>query len=1364
MNKIFLLVLMCAVMNAVAQDIPKTPKDDPQARYEFEVLRLRNPVSKQMPENMRFRELNFSRALSDQVRTEGTPSTWAHRGPFNVGGRTRALAVDVNTEMTILAGGVSGGVWKSTNQGASWTKTTSPGDLQSATAIAQDTRAGQTDIWYYATGEKRGNSARGFGAPFSGSGIFKSTDGGNSWNLLPNTSDGLPQDDSDDFDYNHELVVNPINGDVYVANEGGIYRSQNGGTSFSLVLNDASKGWSDVAISPTGIIYAAIDDVGVWMSLSGDANSWAEISAGTGITKVNGERKELAISASNENIVYLLMEDDTRSFTRNPDTPQEEFVAGHALWRYDKSIDTWEDRSENIPLLAGLTGDFTSQGGYDLLIKVRPTDENFVVIGGTNLFKSTDGFVTSFNTPSSNNPNWIGGYTASNGSYGLYPNHHPDQHAFVFLSDNKALSGNDGGVQLTSDVTSSSVSWSWLNNGYLTTQSYAVSVGPGDQIMSGFQDNSTWLTTSTSPTFTWTDQFGGDGAYNAFSADGTIRFMSSQNANIYRVNYGTADSHSPTGFTSFAPDAGYSSALFIAPFYLDPQNDELFYLGGDFDFYVNNQASTGSGSIGWSSVPIDNSGAFTEIGVTNFNQVLVGTHIGEIFRVTDPGGSAVVEEITGSNFPSAYVSGIASNPFNANEILVSFSNYEVQSLFHTANGGVNWTHVSGNLEEDESGSGDGPSVRFAAIVGNGDKYFAATSTGLYTTTVINGSSTNWTREDEAGIGNVVVEHLASRTDGLIVAGTHANGIYSSNVDIQNVLANDLAVTNISEPIDGILGVESVRATVINVGSSTQTTFNLSLFINNNLVVTDPVTVSLPGLESYEHTFTQNFDFSSSGTYDIRVKVDLPGDSNSSNDEYTEPVETIETLSSFPYTESFESNEHGWTSSGTWELGSPSTQLLSGASQGAQAWATDLDGDYDNSELAQLESPLFNFSNLTSPVISFDINYSTETNFDGAVFGYRTNSIDAYTVIFDNSNTTNWYSGAADVFGHDAWQGSTSGSYTNASVEVSNLAGNNGVQFALIFKSDETITEEGIAFDNFRIFENTSPSDIQLTSSQIDENEPAGTVVGILSALDGDDIAHTFTLVSGDGDTDNANFDVVGTELRSITPFNFEVQETHAIRLRAEDDDQNSIEEEVIISIVDDPDDEPTDISLSSMSILENEIVGTTVGTLSTTDLDDSQHTYSFLDVGNVSNESFSIDDNSLKSAEVFDFETETSYIIRVQTMDDDGNEFAKLLSIEILNDESDDPLAINTLTENGISVFPNPVKNRLNLDMVNDYFGQVKISVFSIEGSQTIVERIVNKTGYSMKGLFDLNTLSKGLYILRFEMGDKVLTGKIIKD
>jgi hypothetical protein len=133
--------------------------DNPEGRVEQEFMMLRDPVTNKVPADIFRLKLEFAKNLPQKEVTvydrnsKSTKSiTWTERGPNNIGGRTRALAIDTRTNtspnITILAGGVSGGIWKSTDDGSTWTEKTTPGQLHNATCIVQDTRSGHEDTWY----------------------------------------------------------------------------------------------------------------------------------------------------------------------------------------------------------------------------------------------------------------------------------------------------------------------------------------------------------------------------------------------------------------------------------------------------------------------------------------------------------------------------------------------------------------------------------------------------------------------------------------------------------------------------------------------------------------------------------------------------------------------------------------------------------------------------------------------------------------------------------------------------------------------------------------------------------------------------------------------------------------------------------------------------------------------------------------------------------------------------------------------------------------------------------------------------------------------------------------------------------------
>jgi hypothetical protein len=197
--------------------------------------------------------------------------------------------------------------------------------------------------------------------------------------------------------------------------------------------------------------------------------------------------------------------------------------------------------------------------------------------------------------------------------------------------------------------------------------------------------------------------------------------------------------------------------------------------------------------------------------------------------------------------------------------------------------------------------------------------------------------------------------------------------------------------------------------------------------------------------------------------------------------------------------------------------------------------------------------------------------------------------------------------------------------------------------------------------------NVAPTDITVTPDSVSENQPPNTTVGVLTATDpnaGD--THTFALVAGAGNGDNAKFNVLGNTLRTSMSLNFEAQSSYSIRVRATDQGGLSFEEVLTIAAAN-VNEAPTDISLSSQSVPENQPVGTLVGAFATADQDaGGSYTYSLVaGTGSTGNASFTVVGNTLRTAAVFDFETQSSYSIRVRTTDQGGLTFEEVFTITV---------------------------------------------------------------------------------------------------
>jgi photosystem II stability/assembly factor-like uncharacterized protein len=784
----------------------------------WELMRLRDPATGRIPDGIRDAEVAFSagipsrESLAFRKGSSMLDYDWRRQGPFQIGGRTRGMAIDIDDENVIMAGGVSGGLWRSIDGGTSWTRTTAPSELQSVSSIVQDLRPGKRDVWYFGTGELVGASQSAPGAYFHGDGVYRSTDRGLSWTPLASTHSSVPQRFDKVFDHVWRLALDSSNqsqDEVYAALLGTITRSTNGGTTWSEVLggnaNSYTGYYTDVAVDPSGAVYATISSdgrtKGIWRSATGTgfkAITPAEFPA-------DYKRTVIAIAPSNPNIVYFLSETPGRGLLGRNFRGDSSWTS---LWRYTwlsgdgtGAGGEWVDLSANLPKIGGSFGDMFTQGSYDMLVEVSPDDPQTLVVGGTNLYLSTNGFTSPGDT------RWIGGYHNivfdSTVIVDLeYPNHHPDLHLARFSRTvpGRLFTASDGGVHRTDDYLRDSVVWTSLNNGYHTTQFYSLSIDhgtPGSRLLvGGLQDNGTWRTTSDDPTGAWRVTGTGDGSFTHVADGGRTLYVSKQLGKVYRVELDEAGNESAS--TRVDP-LGVKDYLFINPFVVDPLDPYRMYLAGGSALWMNSDlraiplASTQPATANWSKVEssqLADTVRISALGVSTAvpaHLLYYGTSYGALYKVDMSGATpGTPVAVTGTAFPkNGYVNDIAVDPLDGNHLIVVFSNYEVLSLFETTDGGASWTSVGGNLEQNKTtGAGNGPSCRSAMILHrpDGDVYLVGTSTGLYSTNRLNGASTVWIREGETAIGNLVVEVIDARqSDGFVAIGTHGGGVFTTTV-------------------------------------------------------------------------------------------------------------------------------------------------------------------------------------------------------------------------------------------------------------------------------------------------------------------------------------------------------------------------------------------------------------------------------------------------------------------------------------------------------------------------------------------------------------------------------------------------------
>lgn len=519
------------------------------------------------------------------MSTAAVPSlVWDEIGPDNVGGRTRALLVDKNNSNRIYAGGVAGGLWISTDGGSSWNKYSDALDNMCVSAICQ---AANGDI-YFGTGE--GLYANyGFGAGgFPGGGIWKSTDGGNTFNLLPGTSPSNINNPIADWLHINKLAAHPTDPNkILAATNRGVRMTTDGGTTWSnpITVNPSSatpviSEGHDIDIAKDGSLYLASLNGKVYMSTTGDYQTWSSISTGgTSLPMSGASRIDLDISPDNSNFIYA---------------SAAKTGAARLLNIYlstDKGA-TWTVIGPGGTLTFDPFG-AQGQGDYDNVIAVVPGSNSLkAIVGGVELWKWE---ANTSSTPT------VGQWTRIAVESPDIPQNpfyvHADKHAIAFVPNqpNVFYIGTDGGVFKTIDGGNL---WLPCNKGYNVTQFYSVAFkahgedpygNPGSLVMGGAQDNGTqFIDGNGNSVFSSFEVTGGDGGYVAMSSLNPQAIFST-------IYYGQTfrssnDGSSMAGFynsrINAIPNLGsdWSAANFVTP--IDLWESAIDYTFPDSVMYV----------------------------------------------------------------------------------------------------------------------------------------------------------------------------------------------------------------------------------------------------------------------------------------------------------------------------------------------------------------------------------------------------------------------------------------------------------------------------------------------------------------------------------------------------------------------------------------------------------------------------------------------------------------------------------------------------------------------------------------------------------------------------------------------------------
>jgi PKD repeat protein len=995
--------------------IPEKTRADLAFALEFE--KTKDPATGTVPKE----RLLAAKAYADQLRASNKVNValavdWVERGPTNVGGRTRAILIDPNdvTGNTVFVGSVGGGLFKCTNAGSAsptWTPVNDFLGNLAITSIVAD--PSNPLVMYFSTGEGYGNSDA-----TRGLGIFKSVDGGANWAQLASTNIGT-------FAFTQRLAVNAT-GIVFAATAtGGLQRSTNGGTSWAKVLGTglgitgagSNIAW-DVEVAANGDIYGSLNG-----SIHKSTNAGATFAAAMALPFA-AARIEIACAPSDANYAYVTIENGS-------------VVAGIA-----KTVNggtSWVAATKPADADPGIpAGDYSrSQAWYDLTITVDPLNRDRIWTGGVDAFVSANGGTTWQQVS-----HWYGGFG--------FQYMHADQHIMAYQpgSSTVAYFGHDGGITRTANANAGIPTVTTINNGYNVTQFYSCAMTPTvltDYFLAGAQDNGSQQFTNGGLNAT-VEVTGGDGSFCHIDQDQSQFQWTSYVFNDYfRSTDGGA---SWTNVTHSA-----SSGRFINPSDYDNVNNRMYAARSTNQYVRWDNPQTGA-TFAQVAVPTF-SGQVSAVTVSpnTANRVFFGTGSGTLTRCDNAHtGAPTATSITGAGMPgSGYVSCIEVETGDDNHLLCCFSNYGVNSIWESVNGGTSWTSVEGNMP-------DMP-VRWLLFNPNDDtQALAATELGVWYTDQLNGASTVWV-PGNSGLANVRTEMMQMRTsDKLVVAATHGRGLYTSDV-----FTNPTALFHADKEIT------YVGKTVQFTDDSYRSTSWSWNFGDGSPLST---------LQHPTHVYT------GSGKYDVTLTIN-GGASTLTKTAYVQILPDRGT----PYLTTdggnFEVNVFDFgpnNLSGTpFEWGSSLIAGKSGTVSPTHAWVTGLLAtNYADNGAAQLWCPSYNMSAAGVYTLGFSSKFVLETGFDGFRVEYSLDKGDTWLPV-GTTVAAGWYNNAnnsgAGIFpANEAWfSGSVGGAYVNYTRNISFLAGNANVAFRFNFGSDVNTNGAGIAIDDFFINGPSNPS-------------------------------------------------------------------------------------------------------------------------------------------------------------------------------------------------------------------------------------------------------------------------------------------------
>jgi PKD repeat protein len=668
------------------------------------------------PQTGAFPIINRADVYNELKESEGgrnVSGNWQSLGPDSSPGgyaglgRLNCVGFRTGDNSTYYAGSPSGGLWKTTDDGGSWTAQTDNNTVLGVSDVV--VIAGTTttsDVVYIATGDRDGGSMWSLGGGQYNDnntiGVLKSTNGGSTWSVT-----ALTYLASANKSTNRILKHPTSDATLYAATTDGVYKTTNGGTTWPQIYSGNEFVSMEFKPGDPTYMYGGTMSGQIFRSTNSGVN-WSAV-----LTVSGGSRVQLAVSPNNAAYVYAVV--------ANSDNGLEGIYkstnSGAGFTKvYDGSV-----AGQNM---LGWNCDGTGTGGqgwYDLCLAADPNNAAILYLGGVNTWKST---------------NSGSGWSISNmwtGNSCGAPEVHADKHFLAFQNGTSTLfECNDGGLYKT---TNGGTSWIHLSNDMVISQVYrmGVSQSSSSSVIAGLQDNGTKSKISG----TWTDVLGGDGMECAINpTNASIQYGEYYYGNLYRTTDSWANATSITsGLTG--------SAWWVTPFILDATTYTTLYVGYSDVWRSLNQGNS------WTQISSWGGNTIRSIAVAPSNSNYIYAAIQTILYKTTIGGTTWTDITSGLPVGSSYITYIAVKNNDPLTVWVTFGAYNSNRVYQTINGGTTWTNISAGL----------PNIPVMSVVQNAQntsqiELYAGTDVGVY----VKVGTADWTAYN-GGLPNVVVTEL-----------------------------------------------------------------------------------------------------------------------------------------------------------------------------------------------------------------------------------------------------------------------------------------------------------------------------------------------------------------------------------------------------------------------------------------------------------------------------------------------------------------------------------------------------------------------------------------------------------------------------